>query len=119
MTVSLCKHSFPVQPPHGSMSRPGPCVGCGITWDDCQADLARQEAALIAGTAHEGTCARCHQPRRVFNTPSDWGRVPAPLCSRCWSTYADARASGDYVDWNDAFDNAPDEVLETALGGAR
>ncbi|WP_062215680.1 hypothetical protein [Streptomyces sp. NBRC 109706] len=66
MTVSLCKHSFPIQPPHGSIVRPGPCVGCGITWDDCQADLARQEAALIDGSSHDGQCGHCDQTRRLY-----------------------------------------------------
>lgn len=26
MTISLCRHSFPVQPPRGSLAHPGDCA---------------------------------------------------------------------------------------------
>jgi hypothetical protein len=28
-----CDHSFPVQPPHGSIGRPGDCTKCGVPYD--------------------------------------------------------------------------------------
>ncbi len=64
-------------------------------------------------------CRRCRQPRQVFPAPEDWGDVPSPLCSPCWTRYADARASGSFVDWTDAFDNATDDDLEAALEGGQ
>jgi hypothetical protein len=66
MTVSLCKHGFPCQPPHGSIFRPGDCTGCGITYDQHQAELRRQEEALIVGTSHDGECPDCSHTRRLF-----------------------------------------------------
>jgi len=66
VTISFCKHSFPVQPPHGSIIRPGDCTGCGITWNQSQAELRTQEEALILGTSHDGTCPHCGQTRRLF-----------------------------------------------------
>lgn len=65
---------------------------------------------------HEGTCARCQRGTRVFPADPAWkGRVPSPLCGPCWGGYAQARAENTYYDWNDAFDNATDEEMETAL----
>jgi hypothetical protein len=64
--VSLCKHSFPCQPPHGSIFRPGDCTGCGITYEAAQAELLRQEEALIVGTSHEGKCPGCGHTRRLY-----------------------------------------------------
>lgn len=59
-----------------------------------------------------GNCGRCAQRRPCFPPKPEWGDVPALLCVRCWSTYADARANKTYVDFKDAFDNATDEELE-------
>lgn len=42
------EHSFPVQPPHGSLLAPGPCA-CGKTWAIRQAE-GRLAAALAALT---------------------------------------------------------------------
>jgi hypothetical protein len=64
--VSLCRHSFPCQPPHGSIFRPGACVGCGITYSQHEAELRRQEEALIVGSAHDGKCPSCGHARRLF-----------------------------------------------------
>lgn len=66
MTVSLCKHGFPCQPPHGSIFRPGPCTGCGITYTEHQSELRAQEEALIVGTSHDGVCPDCNHTRRLF-----------------------------------------------------
>jgi len=64
-----------------------------------------------------GPCSRCKQPQRpLFPAEKAWGDVPSPLCSPCWSRYADARANKTYVDFNDAFDNASDEELSAGLG---
>ncbi|WP_326829713.1 hypothetical protein OIE13_06125 [Streptosporangium sp. NBC_01810] len=34
-----CEHSFPVQPPHGSLLAPGPCSRCGVAWAVCARDV--------------------------------------------------------------------------------
>ena len=60
----------------------------------------------------EGQCARCEQPRVVFPAKPEWGDVPTPLCTSDWQLYAEGRANGTYVDFNDAFDYASDEELE-------
>jgi hypothetical protein len=70
-----------------------------------------------AANAPEGPCRRCGQPRPLFPAQKTWGDVPSPLCPNCWSTYADARAAGSFVDFNDAFDNATDDQLQDALAG--
>jgi hypothetical protein len=62
-----------------------------------------------------GVCARCGQTRPVFQPEESWGRVRGPLCSPDWQKYADARASRDFVDFKDAFDNATDEELYERL----
>lgn len=98
MNISLCKHSFPCQPPHGSIFRPGACTGCGITYDQHQAELLRQEEALIAGTAHEGPCPGCEQTRRLFRfepPAQPWHEPGAEmpvtfLCTDCFNAAVDA-----------------------------
>lgn len=60
-------------------------------------------------------CHRCQQSRPLFPADPAWGRTPSDLCSPCWQRYAEARAQNDYVDWNDAFDNASDDELSNAL----
>lgn len=59
----------------------------------------------------EETCRRCQQMRVVFDAKPEWGKVPSPLCSPCWSRYAEAREDNSYVNFNDAFDNADDDEL--------
>ncbi|MER7507020.1 hypothetical protein ABTX82_01525 [Streptomyces lavendulae] len=96
MTVSLCKHSHPVQPPVGTILRPGPCTDCGITWDEVQDEVRRQEDALINGTAHEGTCPDCGQHRTLlrFQPPSqpwepfDYEPPVSFLCLDCYNAAA-------------------------------
>lgn len=98
MTVSLCKHSFPVQPPHGSLARPGDCVGCGITWNQVQAELRKQEEALILGTSRDGQCPNCRHTRRLFRfqpqdkpwTPIGYEEPVTFLCIGCWNNAMDA-----------------------------
>lgn len=64
-----------------------------------------------------GTCGQCWQTRPVFPAKTEWGRVPAEMCTRCWQVFAEARARGTFVDWDDAFDNATDEQLEEHVSG--
>lgn len=98
MTVSLCKHSFPCQPPLGSIFRPGDCTDCGATYNEVQAELRRQQEALILGSSREGTCPDCQQPHRLFRVqPQDkpWTEIgyeePVTfLCIACWNSAAEA-----------------------------
>lgn len=63
----------------------------------------------------EGTCGICGEFRVVVPAKPEWGDVPAILCVRHWSDYEQARSHGSYFDWRDAFDNASDEELESAI----
>lgn len=98
MNVSLCKHSFPVLPPRGSIFRPGDCTDCGIAYEQHQADLLRQEEALIAGSSRDGQCPDCDQQKRLFRwqapaQPWDEPGVGKPvtfLCIGCYNTAVDA-----------------------------
>ena len=65
-----------------------------------------------------GTCGKCKRTRPLFPAKPEWGRVPQEMCSPCWSLFAEARATGGFVDFNDAFDNATDEQLEDHLFGS-
>lgn len=102
MKVSLCKHSFPVQPPHGSIVRPGPC-DCGQTYEQVQDELRRQAEALILNTAHDGVCEDCRKETRVFRfqaeeqpwTPFGVEMPVSWLCLGCWNDAA--QASNDLV----------------------
>jgi hypothetical protein len=93
MTISLCKHSFPCQPPHGSIFRPGDCTGCGITYNALQAELRKQEQAYIIGTSRDGACPDCHKDRRLFRwQPQEqpWHEIGVELpvtfvCIDCWN----------------------------------
>ncbi|MER7788588.1 hypothetical protein [Streptomyces sp. NPDC097640] len=98
MTVSLCKHGFPCQPPHGSIFRPGNCTGCGITYNQHQAELLRQEEALIIGSSYDGQCRDCNRQKRLFRwqppaQPWDEPGVEKPvtfLCMHCYNAAVDA-----------------------------
>ncbi|MFB7500093.1 hypothetical protein ACFC09_36340 [Streptomyces sp. NPDC056161] len=100
--VSLCKHSFPIQPPHGSIVRPGPC-DCGLTYEQVQDELRRQAETLIANTAHDGTCEACNRERRVYRFQPEeqpWHPIGAVmpvswLCLDCWND--SAQATNDLV----------------------
>lgn len=122
MTVSLCKHGFPVQPPHGSLAHPGPCSGCGLTWDDCQRELEEQETRVRAGTAAPGRCEHCGLNRTLFaftEPARPWTdqQATARLCVPCWSDRQQARECGEFVDFADVFDKGTDEQLERFVGG--
>ncbi|NUP18350.1 MAG: hypothetical protein HOZ81_20155 [Streptomyces sp.] len=98
MNVSLCKHSFPCQPPHGSIIRPGDCTGCGTTYDAVQAELQRQEQALIVGSSREGRCRHCGQTRRLYRfqpcdkpwSPPGYEEPVSFLCTDGWNEANDA-----------------------------
>ncbi|MDX5526128.1 hypothetical protein PV677_36270 [Streptomyces sp. DE06-01C] len=101
-TISLCKHRFPVQPPLGSIGHPGDCSSCGATWDEVQANLHRQHEALIFGSARDGNCPDCAQPRRLFRfqpfdkpwTPIGFEEPVTFLCMDCWNTATEADHEG-------------------------
>ena len=98
MKVSLCKHGFPCQPPHGSIFRPGDCTGCGLTYQQHEAELRRQEEALIVGSSRDGKCPDCNQQKRLFRwqppgQPWDEPGAEKPitfLCMDCYNAAVDA-----------------------------
>lgn len=124
MKTSLCKHSFPVQPPHGSLAIPGNCTGCGTPWADVQAELDRQEIRLRLGTAHRSTCAGCGQQRVVFRYVREqqpWEPDEPPvvwLCVHDWSRVREREEATGFIDFNDLFDRGTDEQLMAGLRGA-
>ncbi|GGU84545.1 hypothetical protein GCM10010275_19500 [Streptomyces litmocidini] len=98
MTVSLCHHSHIVLPPHGSIFHPSDCTRCGMTWDAIQTELRRQEEALIAGTARDGSCPNCSRQKRLYRfqpsdkpwTPIGYEEPVSFLCVDCWNDAAQA-----------------------------
>jgi len=61
-----CEHRFPLQPPHGSLGRPGDCSKCGVPYDysepvtDDARDLRKKLADLfdhLADAMEEGGAA--------------------------------------------------------------
>jgi hypothetical protein len=122
MVISLCKHSFPVQPPAGSLARPGDCA-CGLTFLEAQAELDRQAMLLRVCTAHDGTCEGCRQPRFLFRyqpeqQPWEPDEPPARwLCTPCWSRARENEETTGFVDFNDLFDRGTDEQLAAGLRG--
>lgn len=98
MTVSLCRHSFPCQPPLGTLAHPGDCTGCGATWQQVQAELRKQEEALIIGSSRDGRCRHCGQTRRLFRfqpfdkpwSPPGYEEPISFLCIDGWNEATDA-----------------------------
>lgn len=123
VSVSFCKHSFPVQPPHGSLAHPGNCA-CGITFAKAQAELDQQAMRQRLATAHEGVCQGCGQTRLLFIYQPEqqpWDATePAPrwLCTPDWSKAREREEATGFVDFNDLFDRGTDEQLEAGLRGA-
>ncbi|TYK45193.1 hypothetical protein [Actinomadura decatromicini] len=72
---------------------------------------------MSAPEPRTGTCHRCGQTRPLFRADPKWGETPVWLCSPDWQVFAEARANGTFVDWDDAFDNATDEQMNEALDG--
>lgn len=123
MIVSLCKHRFPVQPPHGSLAHPGDCP-CGLTFADAEAELDRQAMLLRLGTAHDGLCRGCGQTRLLFRYQPEqqpWEQdEPAVrwLCARDWSRARENEETHGFIDFHDLFDRGTDEQLAAGLRGA-
>lgn len=122
MPVSLCKHSFPVQPPHGSLAHPGDCSGCGRPYRDVQHDLARQEERHRIATAARGRCAGCKLPDRMLFTftapPAPWNPNPVPrrYCTPCWSRAQLAVDKGVPFTFDETYHHGTDEQLLRFLG---
>lgn len=119
MKISLCKHRFPFQ-----IMGPGDCTGCGITWEACQAELARQEAQHRAGSARPGKCANCLQHRMLFHFQADpkwWDAAPpaADLCARCWSAAKEIEERNDFATFDEVFEHGTDDQLRDFLAGRR
>jgi hypothetical protein len=121
MTISLCRHRFPIQPPDGWIGAPGDCRGCGATWAAVQDDLQRQQDTIRMHTAHDGECSACRKPRMLFNYQREqqpWEDTEPPvrwLCIPCWSLAKTAEEVGDFATFADAFDRATDEQFERWL----
>ncbi|MFB7763551.1 ASCH domain-containing protein [Streptomyces xiamenensis] len=77
-------------------------------WHPAQDLLATVQADLTSTRPREGNCGHCQQPRPLFAASPDW-LAPDLLCSPCWSRYAKARATGRFVDEDDAIANARTE----------
>ncbi|TXS14022.1 hypothetical protein EAO70_20790 [Streptomyces sp. adm13(2018)] len=96
MTVSLCKHSHIVLPPHGSIFRPSDCTRCGLSYNAIQEELQLQKEALIHGASKTGTCPDCQQERTLLRfqppeqpwDPFDYEPPVSFLCLPCYNTAA-------------------------------
>ncbi len=101
MNISFCKHSFPVQPPHGTLAHPGNCTGCGTAWNVVQDDLREQEARLLVGSSRDGHCTDCRRAGRLFRfqpAGMPWHEVDVELpvtwlCMDCWNGARDTEAA--------------------------
>ncbi|WP_435246391.1 hypothetical protein [Streptomyces sp. NRRL F-5630] len=126
MTISLCKHGFPIQPPLGSMASPGDCTGCGLTWAASQIELERQAERVRLATAHEGRCEFCAKSAVVFQFQREqapWEETePAVrwLCIPCWGQAKTTAEETGFDSLADVFDNGTDDQLARfVFGGAR
>ncbi|GAA2107856.1 hypothetical protein [Streptomyces synnematoformans] len=126
MSVSLCKHAFPIQPPDGSLGVPGPCAGCGITYEERQRQLEADAARIRLRTAREGACEFCGRIRMLFRfqrAARPWDEKEPPvrrLCTPCWGAADITAEVTGFGDFHDVFDNGTDEQLENfVFGGGR
>ncbi|GIH26016.1 hypothetical protein Aph01nite_43260 [Acrocarpospora phusangensis] len=67
-TALTCDHSFPIQPPHGSLAHPGPCRYCGLSHliadmigDFRDAGQALNDQAMDDHRDHAGELAACDE----------------------------------------------------------
>jgi hypothetical protein len=126
VTVSLCKHRFPLQPPHGSLAYPGNCIGCGTTWDAVQEELQRQQDTIRMRTAHEGPCGYCGKKRMLFSYQREqqpWDETEPPvrwLCIPCWGSAQEVEENTGFTTFPEAFNHGTDEQLARyVFGGGR
>lgn len=103
--MSLCEHSFPVQPPHGSLGNPGPCNHCGLPYlvamslreiEDAQRELATYVSRLHEKHDSEGdwrTCmlSPCQSVAAALPAPQSGQEVEAPAAAIKWTKTADGR----------------------------
>ncbi|MFE6716799.1 hypothetical protein ACFVDU_04325 [Streptomyces albidoflavus] len=126
MTISLCKHRFPLTVGKDSVLHPSDCEGCGITFTDCQAELDRQAEQVRLATARDGRCEFCAKAARVFQFQRDdmpWDETDPPvqwLCLHCWSNAQTTVEGTGFADLEDAFLSATDaQLARFVFGGAR
>ena len=65
-----CKHSHPVQPPHGLLWAPGPCEGCGVAYgaaEDISEPIREALADLLDEVARQYEEAPCDKPDGACN----------------------------------------------------
>jgi hypothetical protein len=123
MAISLCKHAFPLQPPHGSLVRPGDCTRCAVTFAAAQDGLRRQADTIRIRTAHEGACESCGRDRMLFayqraRQPLEEHEPPVlRLCIPCWGRTRETEERTGFTDYRDAFAHATDRQLARFLGG--
>ncbi|WP_214103179.1 MazG-like family protein [Acrocarpospora catenulata] len=84
-----CDHSFPCQPPHGSVFNPGPCRHCGLPYLVAQGIDEMEEArralgdhAALRHRAHSGDLAACGEQPCTAIRAALQGHAPAPSLGR-------------------------------------
>lgn len=87
-----CHHAFPIQPPHGSLGRPGPCKHCGVPYTASSpvADRLREPlAAWLEQTAkgyqedvYEDEIGCNPGARGDYCDPGCPGHQPVAICDR-------------------------------------
>lgn len=123
MKTSLCKHRFPLQPPHGSLAFPGDCTRCGTSWEAVQDELQRQADTIRMRTAHEGACQLCQKTRMLFSYQREqqpWDETEPPvrwLCIPCWGNSKETEEATGFVDFHDVFDRGTDDQLARFVFG--
>ncbi|MER5277736.1 hypothetical protein ABT025_18530 [Streptomyces sp. NPDC002809] len=126
MTLSLCKHRFPLIAPGGSFFHPGDCDRCGLTWAAGQAELDRQTEQIRLNTAHEGNCEYCTKRAVIFQFQREsmpWDEADPPvhwLCPGCWSGASEVADGLTYSEISAALDSPHGTSLERfVFGGAK
>ncbi|MFI5814911.1 hypothetical protein ACIA7S_28630 [Streptomyces sp. NPDC051643] len=123
MLTSLCKHGFPIQPPHGTLEHPGDCTDCGITYTAWMAVLEEQAAQQRMHSAARGVCELCGSPRMLFDFTRQqraWDDEPPKsrrVCMQDWSALTDADDRGDFLLFEDAYEHGTDDQVLAFLTG--
>lgn len=121
--VSLCKHRFPIQPPHGSLAIPGDCTRCDTSWDRVQEELQRQDDTIRMRTAHEGPCGLCQKTRMLFSYQREqqqWDETEPPvrwLCIPCWGMAKETEETTGFIELDNAFKHGTDDQLTRFVFG--